>query len=92
MTETKQGKGMPTVSSFYGISILMFYAKHPPPHFHAHYAGKKARIDIRKLEILESDLPPRALRLTLEWARRASRGTFGLCAGKQAPKAIEPLE
>jgi hypothetical protein len=28
---------MPTISSFYGILIRMFYNDHEPPHFHALY-------------------------------------------------------
>lgn len=26
---------MPTLSTFYGILIQMFWQDHPPPHFHA---------------------------------------------------------
>jgi hypothetical protein len=32
---------MPTISSFYGILILMFWDDHAPPHFHADMAGRK---------------------------------------------------
>ena len=28
---------MPTISSFYGILIQMFWGDHAPPHFHALY-------------------------------------------------------
>ena len=29
--------GMPTLSTFYGIVIRMYYSDHAPPHFHALY-------------------------------------------------------
>lgn len=33
---------MPTISTFYGIVVRMFYRDHSPPHFHVEYAGHKA--------------------------------------------------
>jgi hypothetical protein len=59
---------MPTISSFYGILIQMFWRDHAPPHFHALYAEHEAQIDICTLEVIEGDLPRRALALVLEWA------------------------
>jgi hypothetical protein len=59
---------MPTISSFYGILIQMFWRDHAPPHFHALYAEHEALIDIRTLEVIEGGLPKRALALVLEWA------------------------
>jgi len=64
---------MPAISSFYGILIKMFFNNHVSPHFHAEYAEYaeyaefKATIDIEKLEILEGNLPRRALELVLDW-------------------------
>ncbi len=29
---------MPTISTFYGILVQMFWNDHPPPHFHVRYA------------------------------------------------------
>jgi Domain of unknown function (DUF4160) len=37
---------LPTISTFYGILIQMFFADHAPPHFHARYAGHEALFDI----------------------------------------------
>jgi len=28
---------MPTISTFFGVTIRMFFSDHPPPHFHAAY-------------------------------------------------------
>jgi hypothetical protein len=38
------------------------------PHFHARYADDEASIDIEDLAVIASRIPPRALRLVLEWA------------------------
>jgi len=60
---------MPTISTFYGILIQMFFKDHAPPHFHAVYAKHEALIDIRSLDIIEGEIPRRALALVLEWAQ-----------------------
>jgi uncharacterized protein DUF4160 len=51
-----------------GIVIAMFFDDHEPPHFHARYAegGAKVRIDV--VEVIDSSLPRRQLRLVLAWA------------------------
>jgi hypothetical protein len=59
---------MPTISMFYGILIRMFFNDHAPPHFHARYGEFEATIDIGTLEIIEGQLPRRALNLVHEWA------------------------
>ncbi len=58
---------MPTLSTFYGILIRMFYNDPPPPHFHAKYAEYEATVDIGSWEILEGELPNRAFTLVREW-------------------------
>jgi len=45
---------MPTLSTFHGILIQMFWADHAPPHFHALYAEDEVLIDIRTLAVVES--------------------------------------
>ena len=59
---------MPTISSFYGILIRMYYNDHAPPHFHARYGEYEATIEIEGLAVLEGELPSRALMLVAEWA------------------------
>jgi hypothetical protein len=59
---------MPTISTFYGITIRMFYDDHAPPHFHVQYSEFKAEIAIETLQVLAGRLPRRALTMTLEWA------------------------
>jgi hypothetical protein len=86
---------MPTISTFYGVVIRMFWADHAPPHFHASYAGREALIEIATLRVIRGSLPPRATALTLEWAslhRQALLEDWELCAKMQVPKKIPPLE
>ena len=86
---------MPTISAFYGIIIQMFWADHAPPHFHALYSEFEALINIATLEIYEGKLPRRALALVLEWAaqhRAELMEDWELCAAKQTPRKIAPLE
>ena len=59
---------MPTISSFYGILIRMFFNDHPPAHFHARYGEFEATVDIATAAVLEGHLPRRALNLVQEWA------------------------
>jgi hypothetical protein len=35
---------MPRLSEFFGIVILMYYADHNPPHFHAVHGGDSVLI------------------------------------------------
>lgn len=59
---------MPEISRFFGIIIKMYYADHPPKHFHAEYNEHRAMISIEDLKIVEGQLPARALNLIIEWA------------------------
>lgn len=85
---------MPTISRFYGILIQMFWRDHAQPHFHALYAEHEALIDIRTLDVLEGNLPRRALALVLEWAsehRTELLENWEKCANQQMPTTIDPL-
>ena len=59
---------MPRITEFFGIVIAMYFNDHAPPDFHARYAEHEALIAIDSLEVLEGELPRRALALVLEWA------------------------
>ncbi len=60
---------MPEITRFYGIVIKMFFGDHSPPHFHAIYGEYNALISIESLEVIEGDLPARAQKMVLEWAK-----------------------
>ena len=64
---------MPRISSFYGITIYMYWRDHAPPHFHAQYAEHWAKITIEQGSILDGSLPPRELRLMERMALLARR-------------------
>jgi len=86
---------MPTISTFYGILIQMFWGDHAPPHFHALYAEYEVLIDIRTLEVMKGTMPRRALALILEWAslhRKELQEDWILCETNQSLKKISPLE
>lgn len=55
------------VSRFYGIIIRMFYNDHLPTHFHALCGDSNAQISIESGEIINANLPRRALRLVQDW-------------------------
>lgn len=85
---------MPTISMFYGILIQMYWSDHAPPHFHALYAEFEALINIQTLEIMEGEMPKRALALVLEWAqehRAELMEDWHLCMRNQQPNRIRPL-
>jgi hypothetical protein len=85
---------MPTICTFYGILIQMFWHDHAPPHFHARYGEYEVLIIIETLEILQGYMPRRALSLVLEWAseyRTELIEDWKLCEKNQTPKKISPL-
>ena len=59
---------MPEIARFYGIVIKLFFGDHPPPHFHAVYGEYIGLFNIETLEMIEGDLPSRAIDLVVEWA------------------------
>ena len=86
---------MPEVSRFYGIVIQIYYGDHPPPHFHAIYAGEIAKVAIETLEVIDGSLPNRALNLVMDWAsahQQELRDAFERAAAFEAPGKIIPLE
>jgi hypothetical protein len=51
-----------------GIVIAMFFDDHGPPHFHARHAEGRAKVRFDTVEVIDSSLPRRQLRLVLAWA------------------------
>lgn len=58
---------MPEISRFFGIVIRMYYDDHGIPHFHASYGGHEAKVGINPIQVIEGEIPKRALSLVLEW-------------------------
>jgi hypothetical protein len=85
---------MPELARFYGIVVQVYYGDHLPPHFHVHYAGHSAKVDIESLALIEGDLPARAKGLVTEWAtlhQEELRVAFRKAANLQQPDTINPL-
>jgi len=59
---------VPEISRFYGIVVMLYYADHEPPHFHAWYQQHEAVVRIDDGAVLHGRLPDRAGRLVQEWA------------------------
>lgn len=88
---------MPRISAFYGIVIWMYHDEIHHlgrPHFHASYGEDEASIDIESLTLLAGELPPRARRLVVEWARSHQaelRENWDRARNHQPLRPIEPL-
>ena len=60
---------MPEITRFYGIVIKMFFKpkEHEPSHIHALYGEYMGEINILTGEMIQGDLPDKALELVREW-------------------------
>jgi len=63
---------MPEIARFYGIIVKIYFMQkeHNPPHIHALYGEYMSAIDIETFEVLEGDLPNKALDLVKEWMKQ----------------------
>jgi len=84
---------MPVISKFYGITIKIYFtqSEHNPPHLHAIYGEYMSAIDIETLEVLEGDLPKKALNMVKEWIVIHKEEIFNIW-NSQNFKSIKPLE
>ena len=86
---------MPTISSFFGILIQMYYDDHNPPHFHAIYGDFEILVGISPIRIIEGSVPNRVKSLVFEWAalhQAELLADWDLCVKKQKPADIAPLD
>jgi hypothetical protein len=60
---------MPVVATVDGVRIEVYFDDHPPPHFHARYAGEIAAIAIKSGQVVAGRLLPPILRKIRAWAR-----------------------
>ncbi len=84
---------MPVISTFYGISIKMYFrqSEHNPPHFHAYYGNYAATFDIRTLNMIDGNLPGKARLLVMEWAVMHREKLLEIW-NTQNFETVEPLE
>lgn len=84
---------MPVICRFYGILIKMYFreAEHNPPHFHAIYGERIGLIDLDTLEMIEGDLPHKALTMVQEWGKKHRKELLDIWNTQQF-RNIEPLD
>ena len=58
---------MPILSTFFGITVRMYFADRGPPHIHVDYHGQEALVAIMDGGILQGMLPRRARALVRPW-------------------------
>ena len=87
---------MPELSRFYGIIIYLFAKDHAPPHCHVKYGDDRALVSLETGELLEGNLPRRALRLVQDWIELHKAELFADWEEAQTErpqiKKIAPLE
>ena len=84
---------MPVLSRFYGIIIRMYFqqSEHNPPHIHALYGDDMAAIEIKTGEIIEGELPPKALNMVREWISLHEKELLNIWETQEFSK-LEPLK
>ncbi len=85
---------MPVVSRFFGISIMLYYRDHEPPHFHARYGDQEVTIGIADGRVA-GHFSRQALVMVHEWwdlHRDELMATWELARARLPLEPIEPLE
>ena len=84
---------MPVIPRFYGIIIRMYFLQkeHNPPHIHAIYNEDVAAIDFMTGEVIEGQLPTKAMAMVKEWVAM-HKDTLMEMWNTQEFKQIPPLE
>ncbi|MBR4993424.1 MAG: DUF4160 domain-containing protein [Lachnospiraceae bacterium] len=84
---------MPVLSRFYGIIIRMYFqqSEHNPPHIHASYGGATAEVDIKTGDVIEGQIPPKALSMVREWIEINRKDLMHMWKTQEF-KALSPLE
>lgn len=83
---------MPKISSFYGISIYIYWQDHDPPHFHAIYGGQDAAFLIESASVMDGKLPKRAAKMVQEWANAHRNELLENWARAQQGEPLHPIE
>ncbi|MDD6807528.1 MAG: DUF4160 domain-containing protein [Oscillospiraceae bacterium] len=84
---------MPTISYFYGITILMFLKdkEHNPPHIHAFYQDYEASFYISTGELYEGEFPVKAKKLVKEFILKYQKELEEMWE-KEIYKKLPPIE
>ncbi len=84
---------MPVISRFYGMIVKMYFltSEHNPPHIHVVYGEYIGVIDIHTAEMIEGDLPIKALNIVKEWTL-LNRDALLEMWNTQEIKSLPPIE
>jgi hypothetical protein len=84
---------MPVIARFYGIVIKIYFrqSEHNPPHIHALYGEHMGVLNIQTLEVMEGDLPSKAVALVQEWMKPLKAELLEIW-NTQNFKQLPPLE
>ncbi len=85
---------MPTLAVFYGLTVTMYYRDHGQAHFHVRYAEHDAKIALANLNVIDGDLPRRALKLIRKWADKHHdelEEAWRACQTGTGSQRIDPL-
>ena len=84
---------MPIIARFYGLVIKMYFrqSEHNPPHIHVLYGDYNGIIDINTCEMIEGDLPKRALKMAQEWTQQQQQSLLSIWETQQFTQ-LPPLE
>ena len=79
---------MPTISTFYGIVIMMHLRnkEHNPPHIHASYCDETASFFISTGDVYEGSLPKRAQNLVKEFVLKYQKELFDMWENEKYTK------
>ena len=83
---------MPTISSFYGIKITIYFneGSHKVPHIHGIYSGKDASFELENGDLLEGSLGKKQDALVKAWILIHQDELIEIWRTK-VQKQIEPL-
>lgn len=84
---------MPEIARFYGMIIKMYFLKseHNPPHIHVLYGDKLGVINLNTSQMMEGDLPNKALKLVKEWLQMYQKELLDMWVNENI-HALPPLE
>lgn len=83
---------MPTISRFYGLVVAMYFDDHTPAHFHVAHGDREAKVRIDTLEVIDSTLTTRDLRLVLGWAKLHQDELAANWTRARAGETLKPIE
>ena len=84
---------MPVISRFYGMVVKMYFigGEHNPPHIHVVYGEYVGVIDIKTTEMLQGDLPSKALKIVQEWVKLNQNELLEMWSSQNI-KALPPIQ